>query len=52
MSEKPQDQVKEIRAVVRDPTTVKEGTFSDDRVKLVAGDVTNSEDLNKYFEGA
>ena len=53
LSERTAEQVGEIRAIVRDPSTIEAGLLpNDDRVKLIAGDVTRPDSLVEPFHGA
>jgi hypothetical protein len=51
--EKPPAEVKEIRAIIRNPSIIPSGFFpSDDRLKILAGDVTDEKSLNEVLQGA
>ncbi len=53
LCEKSQEEVKEIRAVVRNPTDIAPGFFpTDDRLKVMAGDVTKEQSLDAVLSGA
>lgn len=51
--ERPQGEVAEVIAVVRDPSKVPADTMpADPRLQLVQGDVTNADSLRQHFQGA
>merc|ERR1712232_1468106 len=53
--EKDEQTVSEVRAVVRDPSTVADGTFpksDDDRLKIIAGDCSKPDTLSAPFKGS
>ena len=53
LAEKTAEQVGEIRALIRDPSQIKAGQLpNDDRIKLIAGDVTKPDSLVEAFQGA
>jgi len=53
LAEKGADEVKEIRAVIRNPSVIQKGFFPEDaRIKVVAGDVTKEDSLNEVLKGA
>ena len=53
LAERSRAEVSEIRALVRDPSTVAAGALpADERVKLLAGDCTDAGSLATHLAGA
>jgi hypothetical protein len=53
LCEKSAEEVKEIRAVIRDPSVIAPGFFpTDNRLKVIAGDVTKEQSLDQVLSGA
>jgi hypothetical protein len=53
LCEKSPEEVKEIRAVIRNPSVIAPGFFpADNRLKIIAGDVTKEQSLDEVLSGA